>query len=536
MTRHFSIFLARRYLRPKRTSVSIITLICVTGVALGVAIMLVVSAIMTGFSEQTKNLILGYEAHAFIEVYPDPDGPPFPISHWRQLAEKARAVPGVTAVQPMVEGFVLVDANGRRAAYRMRAFPGDDAVVNKQIQLREGTIELDKSDTAVVSHVVAEGLGVHIGDTITLYSQGHLEKVMDAFEEAERAPISKTHRQTLTDLLDAFEKSGKGRPAPEGRVAIEDKVVGQALSTLERILGEADRKPSEREKLEAARIFLESGGENADGVVLYPKQIFGDHFSRLDEVAQAPTETDKDAALHNIKEMVLPKDLVITGIFTQPPAPTAPSLFVPLNVGQELYSLGDTVHSIGLRTSDAYKGKELAEAVQKILPEGCVALSWMDRPSLKPYLSVLATERNMMVFVLAFTMLVAAFCIMVTMITITVEKAKQIGVMKALGAMETQIISVFVFQGAMVGLVGAAVGVALAGLVVYFRDQIQIGLRWVHVDIFPQEYGLEHIPALMTWQDVVIMSVGAFLLSSLASLIPAWNVARMDPGKALRKD
>ena len=56
-------------------------------------------------------------------------------------------------------------------------------------------------------------------------------------------------------------------------------------------------KPSERAALEEARVFLESAGEPADGAVLFPKQLLGDHFARLDEVAQAPPETDKDAAL-----------------------------------------------------------------------------------------------------------------------------------------------------------------------------------------------------------------------------------------------
>jgi len=537
MKRNFSIFLARRYLRPKRTSVSVITLICVTGVALGVGILLLVIAVMAGFAERAKELILGYEAHVFIEVYPDPEGPPFPMPHWRGIADKARGVPGVTAVQPMVEGFVLADANGRRAAYRMRAFPGDDPVVRRQTELREGTLDLDKGDCAVVSDLVSLGLGVGIGDKITLYSQGHLDKVIESFEEAERDPISKTHRQTLVDLLDRIEKAGKGRPAPDGRIALEDAVVGDALATLERILGEAERKPSERAALEEARVFLESAGEPADGAVLFPKQLLGDHFARLDEVAQAPPETDKDAALRNIKELVLPKELVITGIFTQPPAPTAPSMFVPLHIGQELYTLGDTVHSIGLRTADAYRAKEVAAAAQKGLPEGCVALPWMDRPGLKPYFYALANERRMMYFVLFFIMVVAAFCIMVTMITITVEKAKQIGVMKALGAMESQIVAVFVFHGTVVGLLGAGAGVALAALILRFRDQIQAALARVNMDPFPADaYGLERIPALLTPWDIAVVCVGAFLLSSLASFIPAWNVARLDPAKALRKE
>ena len=76
----FEIALALRYLRPKRTFVSIITLICILGVTLGVAVLMIVIAVMTGFGEQLRERIVGFSAHVRVE------SPERPLSGWKNLA------------------------------------------------------------------------------------------------------------------------------------------------------------------------------------------------------------------------------------------------------------------------------------------------------------------------------------------------------------------------------------------------------------------------------------------------------------------
>lgn len=538
MRRNFSLFLARRYLRPKRHAVSVITLICVAGVALGVWIMLVVIAIMSGFSQRTKDLLLKFEAHVFVENRLDAESPPYPMLGWREVAERLKQVPEVKAVQPFVEGMVLADANGRRDAQRMRAFPGDDPVVKAETILKEGTLDLDQGDCAVISHVVARSLGVGLGDTITLYSQGHLDQVLEAFHEAERDPVAKEHGETLRALLAEFDTAARAnrRENPE-EMAVPVATAEKLASWIGGVLDKGLLKPSEQSILDGALSFLSNAGENAGDLAVYPKDAAGQMFGDLDSLARAPLENDNKEALAEIKELVLPKELTITGIFEQPPTPTSPTVFVPLHIGQELYSLGDAVHTIALRGQDPYEAKATADAVKPSLPEGLTPFPWMERPDLKQYFFALANERRMMYFALFMIMVVAAFCIMVTMITITVEKAKEIGVMKALGAREGQIVNVFLIQGMIVGLIGALCGLGLAGLTIRFRDEIQAFLGYFGMDPFPaRTYGLDRIPALLTGTDMALICGGAFLLCSLAALPPAWMVARMDPGRALRKE
>jgi lipoprotein-releasing system permease protein len=141
-----------------------------------------------------------------------------------------------------------------------------------------------------------------------------------------------------------------------------------------------------------------------------------------------------------------------------------------------------------------------------------------------------------MYFILFFIVIVAAFCVMNTMITVTVQKRKEIGIMSALGSRLGQIMWVFLIQGMIVGAFGALSGFGLGALVVTFRNDIRrfIAEKFGH-EIFDRDiYGFIEIPAKMDRTDLMIICVGAFLLCTLASLIPAFLAARTEPAEALR--
>jgi len=147
-------------------------------------------------------------------------------------------------------------------------------------------------------------------------------------------------------------------------------------------------------------------------------------------------------------------------------------------------------------------------------------------------------ERRMMFFLLFAIILVAAFCIMNTMITVTVQKRREIGLMKALGAQIQQIVWLFLGQGMIVGAVGTLIGIGSGLLLVHFRNPI---LDWLsdsfHLTIFPKDvYMLGELPAKVVPGDVVIISIGAFLICSVAALVPAYIAARLEPAVALRAD
>jgi lipoprotein-releasing system permease protein len=142
----------------------------------------------------------------------------------------------------------------------------------------------------------------------------------------------------------------------------------------------------------------------------------------------------------------------------------------------------------------------------------------------------------MMFFILMIIIVVAAFCIMNTLFTFTVLKTRDIGVLKALGANTSQVVQVFVGQGMMIGALGSLSGLAAAMLLIHFRNEARDLLADVlHIEVFPRSvYQFSEIPAVVVPQDVAVICVSAFVICSLAALIPAYIAARLDPVKALR--
>src|SRR5205807_4916409 len=106
----FSFFLALRYLKPKRTFLSIITLISVVGVLLGVTVLILVISVMTGFDRELRQKVIDFDAHILVTSN---EGV---LTNWRQLNEKIRAIPGVVATAPFVQGPVIVEHDEVRLA------------------------------------------------------------------------------------------------------------------------------------------------------------------------------------------------------------------------------------------------------------------------------------------------------------------------------------------------------------------------------------------------------------------------------------
>ncbi len=181
----FGLFLGLRYLRPRRTFVSIITLISVLGVMLGVALPIIVVSVMTGFDHELRAKVLGFDPH--IEIVRQGGL----IDDWRPVRQLALDTPGVAAAAPYVEGPVLAEANQQRLAAFIR---GVDTSLEKDVtdlgalmsqtngRHAEGRFDLD-GDKAVVGVNLAEILHVGVGDKLTIYSPHGLEKLTEEFKK-----------------------------------------------------------------------------------------------------------------------------------------------------------------------------------------------------------------------------------------------------------------------------------------------------------------------------------------------------------------
>jgi len=422
------LFLAARYLRPKRTFLAVITLISVIGVTLGITVLILVMSVMTGFERELQRKVIGFDAHLLLTD----NGL---INGWKDLAKSTEGAPGVVAAAPFVQGPVIVEFNHQRLAPKIRGIdPEREARVGDLSKfLVSGSLDLS-GDSTVIGSELARTLGVKVGDVLTIYSPGNLGEVIDQLDRLKAKP-------------------GKG---------------------------------------------------SAEGI-------------------------------DQLRQMILPTQLTVTGIFESGRyLYDSEFLLVPLHIGQELYGLGGSVHGLSVRTVDPDRAAAIRDEVRKRIPETLSCTTWMDMN--RQLFDAIAMERHVMFFLLMFIILVAAFGIMNTLITVTVQKTREIGVLKALGARTWQIVSVFLFQGMVVGLIGVASGLVLGMSLIRYRNQVSAWLSsTLGVEIFPRSvYQFNEIPAEVVPTDVALICVSAFVICSLAALIPAWIASRLDPVKALR--
>ena len=127
-------------------------------------------------------------------------------------------------------------------------------------------------------------------------------------------------------------------------------------------------------------------------------------------------------------------------------------------------------------------------------------------------------------------------CILSALITFVVQKTREIGMLKALGAADLQVSLLFLSQGALVGGIGVAAGYALGRLALAYRnDFLKLLDHIFKFQLFPPSvYGFTQLPALIVPGDLLLICGSAFVVCTLGGLIPAWRAGRLKPVEALR--
>ena len=359
---------------------------------------------------------------------------------------------------------------------------------------------------------------------------------------------SDTAMEDWRGLMDAIRRTPKvvaAAPFVQGPVIVEfqgrrlaPKIRGIDLAQEERVtdirscIVEGELMLGSEQCVIGNELAYQLGARLGDKVVVYSPGNVGAIVDALDAAEKNP---DNKTTLKDLRSMILPQELTITGIFSSGRFQyDSEFLLVPLHIGQELYALGDALHGITIKTEDPYQAGALKLELEKFIPFPLQVRTWIDLN--KQIFDAIRLERNTMFFLLLFIVIVAAFGIMSTLITVTVQKTREIGVMKALGATPGQIVWVFLAQGMIVGFFGNVTGLAAGLALIRWRNEFKDWLATtLHIEIFPPGiYQFSEIPAEIVPGDVAIICVSAFVICAFAALIPAYFAARLDPVKALR--
>jgi lipoprotein-releasing system permease protein len=235
------------------------------------------------------------------------------------------------------------------------------------------------------------------------------------------------------------------------------------------------------------------------------------------------------------KEVYLPAEFIVSGVFSVGDYNyDSKTIITALDDADDLFGYPwGAATMISVKTEDPFDINPIYEKISKAFP-GYQILTW--KQTNKQFLNVLAVEKNMMFFVLIFIVLVAASSITNTLITVVVQKTREIGLLRALGASPATVMRIFILQGFFVGFIGTAFGLLLGGIVIYYRMAILYILSTIfHIEIFPREfYMLSELPASVVPRDIIFIVLCTIILCTLGAIIPAYRAAKLDPAKALR--
>jgi lipoprotein-releasing system permease protein len=205
-----------------------------------------------------------------------------------------------------------------------------------------------------------------------------------------------------------------------------------------------------------------------------------------------------------------------------------------LRDAQDLYDLHGSVQGLMVMLHDPYKAGVVEGELARALGPNYQLRSWMqDNANL---LDALRVEKSVMFYLLFFIMIVAALCILSALITFVVQKTREIGMLKALGATDFQVSLIFLSQSALVGAIGDLAGYGLGMLALAYRNEFLHFLRHVTgFELFPASiYQFTELPALIVRQDILWICGSAWVICVLGGVIPAWRAGRLQPVEALR--
>lgn len=209
-------------------------------------------------------------------------------------------------------------------------------------------------------------------------------------------------------------------------------------------------------------------------------------------------------------------------------------VLMPIKAAQIFFSMGENINTIEININNITKAEEYATLLKQDFGNEFHVQSWIQ--SNQQFLNALEIERVAMFVILSLIIIVAAFNIVSSLFMLVKDKTKDIAILKTIGASNLQIMSVFMLNGMLVGIIGTALGVVLGLLFSYNIESIRQFLEgFSGIKLFdPAIYFLYNLPSVVEISDVIFISTLAFLLSFLATIYPAYKASSLNPIEAMR--
>ena len=424
----YELFVSIRHLSAKKSQkfISLNTWISIAGVGLGVMALIVVIAVMSGFSKDLRDKILGTNSHVVVSNMNRAM-----VENYDGIIKKVRSVKGVIAAAPFIMNQVML-INGDR-----------------------------------VSGIVVRG-------------------------------IDPEKEETVSDL---------GKNMVSGTVS--------DLKTKSSFSGEIKG----REKKNRAGIILGKELSRRLGVGV------GDIVSMVSPVSRV-------TPVGLIPRMKLFK---VVGVFESGMYEYDANLsFILLKSAQKFFSMKNGVSGIEVRVADIEQAGNIASVIQKELGFPYLVRDWMRMN--RNLFSALKLEKIVMFIILILIIFVAAFNIVSTLFMLVMEKAKEIAILKSMGASCSSIMKIYSYQGLVIGLVGTFLGCATGFVIVPNLNEIVSFIESIFgIVAFPSDvYYLDRLPSKIQYMDSFLIIIFSVVICLVASLYPAWRASKLDLVDGLR--
>jgi len=229
------------------------------------------------------------------------------------------------------------------------------------------------------------------------------------------------------------------------------------------------------------------------------------------------------------------KQFTVVGIFEVGMFEYDSSLaLVHLQDAQALYRMESRVSGVRLKIDDLFAAPRVARELMQYVDADTLISDWTK--SHANFFRAVQIEKNVMFIILLLIVAVAAFNIVSTLVMAVQDKQADIAILRTLGASPGSIMTIFVIQGALIGLIGLAIGV-LGGVTLALNIDMVVpaieralGIQFLAKDV----YYISDLPSELQWADVITISSVSFVLTLVATLYPSWRASRLNPAEALR--
>jgi lipoprotein-releasing system permease protein len=212
-------------------------------------------------------------------------------------------------------------------------------------------------------------------------------------------------------------------------------------------------------------------------------------------------------------------------------------VFLPLGAAQTLFQQPGAASQIQVYVTDPDHDEAIKQSIHDmLLPAQVNIQDW--RQNNDSFLAAVTVEGNVMFLILTLIIVVAAFNVISSLIMMVKDKARDIAILRTMGATSGAILRIFLMCGASVGILGTLIGFGLGTVFCAYIENIrQFVQKITGTPLFdPTVYYLEQLPAKLDWHQVTEVILMSCALSLLATIYPSWRAARIDPIEALRRE